>query len=71
MGHFTVVFSCVIENKHYCDKFYSSHEWKKGTEVLILHNPENPAEACVCDEGKSHESLMIPVVESIFEALMS
>lgn len=52
-GHFTVAFSYVVNSNRYGGKFYSAYEWEKEREVMVLYNPQNPAESCVCNEDGS------------------
>jgi len=53
VGHFTVALSYAVDGIHYSGKFYSSHEWEKWTDLMILYNPQNPTESVACDDDES------------------
>jgi hypothetical protein len=52
VGHFTVAYSYLVDGSQYRGEFYSSFEWKEGTDLPILYNLESPGESCVCDEDE-------------------
>jgi len=66
VGHFTVVFSYVVDGKQYSGKFCSAYEWEKEKEIQILYNPQDPVESGVCDED---ESKIIPALECVLVLL--
>ena len=52
VSHFIVTFSYGVDGIHHKGEFYSSNEWKEGTEMCGLYNPQNPEGNRVCDDGR-------------------
>jgi hypothetical protein len=52
VSHFIVTFSYGVDGIHHKGEFYSSNEWKEGTEMCVLYNPQNPEGNRVCDDGR-------------------
>jgi hypothetical protein len=67
VGHFIVVFSYVIGGNNYSGKFYSSHDWVKGTDLMILYNPQNPVESSICDDDESQSEAAIRWIFGLLE----
>jgi hypothetical protein len=67
VGHFIVVFSYVVDGNSCVGKFYSSREWVQGTDLLILYNPQNPAESSVCDDDESQSGAALKWILGLLE----
>ena len=53
VGYFIVVYSYIVDGRHYRGEFYCSHEWVKEADLMILYNPQNPGESIACDDDDS------------------
>jgi hypothetical protein len=69
VGYFTVIFSYVVGGNNYSGKCYSSREWAKGTDLMILYNPQNPAESSVCDDDESQSETALRWIFGLLEWL--
>jgi len=69
VGHFIVVFSYIADGNNYRAAFCSSHEWGKGTDLIILYNPQNPEEHSVCESDESQAEAAIECFFGLLEWL--
>ena len=69
VGHYYVVFSYVVDGNHYSGEFHSSRAWGKGTDLIILYNPQNPGESIVCDDDESQSEAALRWIFGLLEWL--
>jgi hypothetical protein len=77
VSHFIVTFSYGVDGIHHNGEFHSSNEWKEGTEICVLYNPQNPEENSVCDDdcnesrgGAAIEFILGMLMEGVMEGLL-
>jgi hypothetical protein len=69
VGHFILAYSYVVDGKRYSGEFHSPRAWEKGTDLMVLYNPENPRESIVCDGDESESSTAINWVFGLLEMI--